>query len=44
MSILKRKPVLTKFLSNCNTQEESNIEHVMQSPSIVVNDVVSTVK
>lgn len=30
MSILKKKPLLNKFLSNHNSQEESN---VMSSPS-----------
>lgn len=31
MSILKKKPLLNRFLSNCNSPEESN---VMPSPSI----------
>ncbi|XP_029048670.1 transient receptor potential channel pyrexia isoform X2 [Osmia bicornis bicornis] len=38
MSILKKKPLLSRLLSSHNSQEELNEEHVMTPPTIVIND------
>ncbi|CAK9822839.1 Transient receptor potential channel pyrexia [Anthophora retusa] len=38
MSVLKKKSLLQRFLSNHKSEEESNVEHAIPSPGIAVND------
>lgn len=44
MSILKRNFLLNRFLGNRISQDKLNTENVMATPSIVINDTVSTKK
>ncbi|XP_054010715.1 transient receptor potential channel pyrexia [Hylaeus anthracinus] len=39
MSILKKKTLLHRFLSNSISQDKLNAEHIMGTPSIVINDI-----
>lgn len=41
MSILRKKPLLRRFLSNRTSQEEPKVEDTVATPSIVIHDTVS---
>lgn len=44
MSILRKKPILSRLLSGHASQGESNSEDTITPPSIIINDTVSVKK